>query len=73
MSATPYQFPIVLESSGQQGYTFFRRIHSDGRVEKKLMGQDWEPNDTPTIQMDRLEKYLYTMTHRLGWTLHQTR
>jgi len=60
-------FPIVLKSPDKHGFTFFRRIHQDGRVEKKLLGQEWEPNDTPTIEMGRLEKYLYQMTQRLGW------
>lgn len=65
--STTHIFPIVLQSKQTEGFTFFRRIHADGRVEKKLLGQDWEPNDTPTIQMERLEKYLYQMTQRLGW------
>lgn len=60
-------FPIVIQSPTANGFTFFRRIHADGRAEKKLLGGEWEPNDTPTIQMDRLEKYLFTMTKRLGW------
>ena len=63
------QFPITLESPSKNGFTFFRRIHADGRVEKKSLGMEWEPNDTPTIQMERLDKYLYTMTQRLGWKL----
>lgn len=62
-------FPIVLQSKSAQGFTFFRRIHADGRVERKQLGLEWEPNDTPTIQMDRLDKYLFTMTKRLGWTI----
>jgi hypothetical protein len=63
------QFPLVLQSRDTHGYTFFRRINADGRSEKKLLGQEWEPSDTPTIRLDRLEKYLFTMTQRLGWTL----
>lgn len=67
---TPHlTFPIVLQSPNRDGFTFFRRIWADGHVEKKLLGCDWEPNDTPTIQLDRLDKYLYQMTQRLGWKI----
>jgi len=63
------QFPITLQSPGTNGFTFFRRIHQDGHVEKKLLGQDWEPNDTPVIDLGRLDKYIYQMTQRLGWKI----
>ncbi len=62
-------FPIVLQSPQTHGFTFLRRIHADGRVEKKHLGAEWQPNDTPIIQMDRLEKYLFHMTRRVGWKI----
>jgi hypothetical protein len=62
-------FPLILQSPDKNGFTFFRRIHADGRVEKKYLGGEWEPNDTPVIEMNRLEKYLYQMIKRIGWKL----
>jgi hypothetical protein len=63
------QFPIILQSPPCHGFTFFRRIHADGRFEKKSLGGEWELNDPPTIDLRRLEKYLHTMTQKIHWTI----
>lgn len=65
----PKTFPIILQSKMQDGFQFFRRIHADGRVEKKLLGGEWESNDCAPLRPDRIEKHVATMTARLGWKI----
>lgn len=60
----PKKFPIILTSPDGQ---YFRRIHEDGRIEKKHLGMEWEANDTPMITPTALPGYLRTMTERLNW------
>lgn len=68
MSTTQPQFPIVLQSPSRNGFTFFRRINADMTVERKQLGQPWEPNDTPKLVIP-LDKYLFHLTQRLGWRI----
>lgn len=45
---------------------YFRRLHPDGRIERKVLGLDWHPADPPQLVVSR-DIYLDTMTRRLGW------
>jgi hypothetical protein len=53
---------IILQSPDGK---FFRRIHPDGRVEKKTLGLEWEAHEP--LPDHRRESYLTTMTRHLRW------